>query len=600
MSEDSGRDFFISYTVADEVWAKWIAVTLDRAGYTTLLQAWDFRPGSDFVHQMQDATRRATRTIAVLSPAYLSSRFGEAEWRAAFARDPTGERGLLVPVRVQPCEPPGLLASRVYVDLIDVDQANARERLLTGVTDAGAHPPSAPFPGASRGGYEVAERFPGAGPAVRNLPARSARFIGRGKDLERLHADLLAGSAAGMVPVQAVHGLGGIGKTTLALEYAYHFAGDYDVIWWVPAEQPTTAVAALARLAARLGVRELRDQPEMVSALFDLLRGRSHWLLIFDNAERPERMEGLVPPSGGGHVVVTSRWSAWGRDASPQPLQVLPRTQSIEFLRRRTGATDMAALDALAGLVGDLPLALEEAAAYLEETRDGLEDYVHLVRERARELFGQTMPGEDELGDHARVATVWSVSLARIHADAPAAEALLNLCAFLAPDVPRGLPAEHPRVLPAELAAVVSDRLRYNRTLAAIGRYSLATVSRAGIGLHRLVQTVIQARLPAEDERIWIDAAVRLLRDAFPEEIGEVTSWPRWERLLPHLLTVTGHAARAGIAGEAAGWLLGRALVYLRVRGQHRAAKPIAERALTATEAALGPDHVQSAWRRDE
>ena len=121
MGEDSEPDFFISYTVADESWAAWIAVTLDSAGYTTLLQAWDFRPGSDFVHRMQDATSRAARTIAVLSPAYLCSRFGEAEWRAAFARDPTGERGLLRPLRVQPCEPPGLLASRVYVDLVDAD-----------------------------------------------------------------------------------------------------------------------------------------------------------------------------------------------------------------------------------------------------------------------------------------------------------------------------------------------------------------------------------------------------------------------------------------------------------------------------------------------
>jgi hypothetical protein len=254
----------------------------------------------------------------------------------------------------------------------------------------------------------------------------------------------------------------------------------------------------------------------------------------------------------------------------------------------------------LAELVGDLPLALEEAAAYLEETQDDLEDYVELVRERARELFGLSMPHEGEFGDRRRVATVWSVSLDRIHADAPAAEALLDLCAFLAPEVPRGLPMAHPQVLPAELAMVVSDRLRYNRTLTAIGRYSLATVSSAGIALHRLVQTVIQARLGDEDERVWVDAAVCLLRGTFPNDVWEGTSWPRCERLLPHLLTVTGHAARLGIAGEAAGWLLDRASVYLRERGQHWQAKPIAERALAVTEAALGPDDLQAAWRRIE
>jgi hypothetical protein len=100
-------DFFVSYTGADQAWAEWIAEQLEDAGYTTVLQAWDFRPGSDFLHQMQQATSSAQRTVAILSPAYFGSRFGEAEWRAAFAKDPTGELGLLVPVRVQDRQPPG-------------------------------------------------------------------------------------------------------------------------------------------------------------------------------------------------------------------------------------------------------------------------------------------------------------------------------------------------------------------------------------------------------------------------------------------------------------------------------------------------------------
>jgi hypothetical protein len=121
---------------------------LEQAGYSTVLQAWDFRPGGDFVHQMQQATSTAGRTIAVLSPAYFGSRFNEAEYRAAFVKDPTGELGLLVPVRVQPCEPPGLLASRVYVDLVDTDEATAKRLLLlAGVGESGARPISAPFPG---------------------------------------------------------------------------------------------------------------------------------------------------------------------------------------------------------------------------------------------------------------------------------------------------------------------------------------------------------------------------------------------------------------------------------------------------------------------
>jgi TIR domain len=124
-------DFFISYTKADKGWAEWIAWQLEANGYSARLQAWDFTPGRDFVHEMQQAAQGARRTIAVLSPAYLESRFGEAEWRAAFEQDPTGEKGLLVPVRVATVNPPALLASRIYIDLADIaDEQTARTRLL--------------------------------------------------------------------------------------------------------------------------------------------------------------------------------------------------------------------------------------------------------------------------------------------------------------------------------------------------------------------------------------------------------------------------------------------------------------------------------------
>jgi tetratricopeptide (TPR) repeat protein len=596
VADQSGRDFFISYTAVNRSWAEWIAVQLEAAGYTTLLQAWDFRPGSDFLHEMQQATATAGRTIAVLSPAYFGSQFGEAEWRAAFVKDPTGERGLLVPVRVQQCQPPGLLASRVYIDLVDIDEATAKQRLLAGVDQSGARPTSAPFPGAAR----RAKRFPGQSPEISNLPARNPNFSGRDKLLEELHASLQAGSAAALVPRGALHGLGGVGKTELALEFAHRFASDYDIAWWIPAELPTLAAAALAALAPRLGVEEMPDQSEMVAELFDQLRQRDRWLLIYDNAERPDQMAGLLPPGGGGHVLVTSRWSAWGRHATPLRVNVLARQESIEFLARRTGSDDQPALGELADLLGDLPLALEEAAAYLEETGAGLDEYLQLVRDRSRELFGLDQLPDDEQGDQRRVATTWSVSLGRAHQEAPAAEALLCLCAFLAPEIPRGLPREQPQVLPEELAQAVRDPLVYNRLLAVVGRYSLATVSPKAVGLHRLVQAVIQARLGREGEHRWAEVAVGLLRASFPSDSWEVATWPTCQRLLPQVLAAAGHAERLGVTGEAAGWLLDRASTYLRERGQYRQARPIAERAVRITEAELGPADPRVAWRRAE
>lgn len=175
----AGKDFFISYANDNRVWADWIAAELERAGFSTVYQAADIRPGHDFVHEMQKASESAGRTIAVLSPAYLASAFTKAEWHAAFAQDPTGEKGLLIPVRVQPCAPPGLLAARVYVDLVEVDEAAARERLLAAVDTARARPARAGFPGSA------APPFPGSSARLTE-PARRDRPTARRGPLSRL------------------------------------------------------------------------------------------------------------------------------------------------------------------------------------------------------------------------------------------------------------------------------------------------------------------------------------------------------------------------------------------------------------------------------
>jgi tetratricopeptide (TPR) repeat protein len=282
------------------------------------------------------------------------------------------------------------------------------------------------------------------------------------------------------------------------------------------------------------------------------------------------------------------------------PLNVLRRDEAIAFLARRTGLDDQAALDRLADALGDLPLALEEAAAYLDQTQVGLEEYLELVADRARELFDLDEAAGQAHPDQRRVATIWSVSLDRVRAEVPAAEALLALCAFLAPDIPRELLREQPDVLPEQLAEAVSDPLAYNRTLAEIGRYSLASVTPTALGVHRLVQAVIRVRLGSEGEEEWTEITVGLLHELVPNDSWEVATWSACERLLPHVLAAAGHAARLHVAGEQAGRLLGRASAYLRARGQYRQALPIAEEALAVTETALGPAHVEAGWRCDE
>jgi hypothetical protein len=295
-----GKDFFISYTGADTAWAEWIAQTLEDAGYRTVLQAWDFRPGTDFLHQMHQATQQATRTIAVLSPAYLGSAFGEAEWRVAFAADPTGELGLLLPVRVAEVTPPGLLRSRTYLDLVGLDEPTALARLLAGVRSDRARPEGRrPFPGGQPRAGGVS--FPGRRPTIFEVPPRSPHFTGRGDLLQTLRKLLVETNAGTVVPASAIHGLGGVGKTQLAVEYAHRYAADYDLVWWIPAEQPATISGRLAVLGRRLGLLELPSLEEQIGVVCSTASGSGIagcWSMTTPSSPPTSRGCGRPPAAG--------------------------------------------------------------------------------------------------------------------------------------------------------------------------------------------------------------------------------------------------------------------------------------------------------------
>ena len=245
-------DFFISYNRADVAWAEWIDWRLRKAGYSTRVQVYDFRPGANFVAEMDRAAREAQRTIAVLSPDYLAAVYIHPEWGAAFAQDPMGKQRILVPVRVRECELRGLLAQIVYVDLVGIDEPAAVRKLLEGL-ETDVRPTTQPvFPGGnSDAAAPSAPRYPGTLPAVWNVShLRNPYFTGREELLEKLHETLSSGRPAALT--QTLRGLGGVGKTQLALEYLYRHSAQYDLVWWVAAEESATLGRDLGALALEL------------------------------------------------------------------------------------------------------------------------------------------------------------------------------------------------------------------------------------------------------------------------------------------------------------------------------------------------------------
>jgi hypothetical protein len=384
---------------------------------------------------------------------------------------------------------------------------------------------------------------------VANLPPRNPAFTGRADLLDQLQTSLQPGRAAAVVEfqAQAVHGLGGVGKTQLALEYAYRHVDDYDLVWWVIAEQPAAISGQLVALARRLGIPEMTEQAETIAVLYDELRGRDRWLVVFDNAEDPADLRPWWPP-GSGRVLVTSRNPAWAGLAATIALDVLPRSDAVAFLRRRLGRDDPN-FDQLANALGDLPLALEQAAAYLDAAAIGVGDYLDLLGERARELLALGRPATTE----QTIAITWTVSLQRLRKQTPAAEDLLNLCAFLAADdIPRDLPGQHDGLLPERVADTIGDPLVYQQAVGALRHYSLSTTSQDGqtLSVHRLVQMVVRHRLGSDQEQQWAAVALRLICAAFPNDHTNPAVWPQYARVLPHALAVTGHAERLGIDPE--------------------------------------------------
>jgi tetratricopeptide (TPR) repeat protein len=582
----AAAEFFVSYTGADTAWAEWIADQLEAAGHPVILQAWDFRPGENFIARMNQALEQTDRVVAVLSPAYFGSAYASDEWTAALVRDQEG-RDRLLPVRIAPCDLPPLLANRIYVDLVGLGEDAAAAKLLAGIAQGRAKPADRrPFPGRT-GRRAGRSRFPGRWPEIFNAPARNPNFTGRRDLLKNLRQTLRTRRAGAVVQASAAYGLGGVGKTQLAVEYAHRFAADYDLIWWIPAEQPVAIPGHLAGLARRLGLAEPTDEREQLTLLFEELRRRERWLLIFDNATTPHDLNPYRPPAGGGHLLITSRNPAWTAIATPLPVQVLPRADAVAFLHTRANRPGDPAVDALAAALGDLPLALEQAGAYVEQARTSLGAYLQLLQDQGGELLRLGEP----LDYQHTVATTWTLALDQIRSEVPAGEDLLTLCAFLAPDeLPRPLLSEHTSELPSRLQQTAGNPFAYDQALTALGRYSLVTVTEHSLAVHRLVQTVVRQDLDEQAAWGWAGAAVRLILAAWPDRSWLPAAWPRCGQLLPHALAAVAHAEQFAVASEQTGALLNNAGVYLAGRVELTAARASFERALAIEEAAYGPD----------
>ncbi|MGR7026194.1 FxSxx-COOH system tetratricopeptide repeat protein [Geodermatophilus sp. URMC 62] len=418
-------------------------------------------------------------------------------------------------------------------------------------------------------------------PQLWNAPARNPWFTGRAGLLEQLHRRLSSGE--GTLVVQALHGLGGVGKTQLAIEYAHRFAADYQLVWWLDAEQPVLIPDQLARLAARLELPIGPTVADTVDRLLAELRDRDRWLLIFDNAERPTDVADYRP-GGAGHVLITSRYPGWGALGGRLEVDVLTRAETVALLQARIPALGEELADALAAELGDLPLAAAQAAGYLEQTSLPPADYLRRFREHRETLLARG----DVLGYAGRVDTTWALSLERLGADDPAAVQLLQLSAFLAPEpVPLSLISGHAALFGEPLRATAADPDALADALGALVGYSLARRHAEGFQVHRLVQAVVRQQLTLDQQQATGQRVVALLAAASPGDPEDPTSWAGYAQLAAHVL------ATAPLSDHLPA---GRHLVldtirYLQAHSDSSGSRAVAEQLLDRWREILGPHH---------
>ncbi len=416
------------------------------------------------------------------------------------------------------------------------------------------------------------------------LPPRNRRFVGREDLLARLRATLAHGPVV-LLP-GADQPLGGTGRTQLAAEYVHRYAEAYDLVWWIPAEQGAAARAALIGLARALGLPETGDTNRTLSAVRDALsRGEPfrNWLVVFEDANRPEEIKSYLP-SGAGHVLITSRNPRWPAEvAQPLPIGVFDRTDSTDLLRLRAPDLPVAEAERIAERLGDVPMALDLAAAMRAATGWPVDEYLARYDTRAAAL---TYPSP--------VRVAFGLAADELRATSPAAFQLLELCAFLggAPVSWRLLWGARTLPLPAELAGTVRIERRLKAALRLIARYGLGDLDPAGehLTVHPLIRGMLGQDLSSERHAALLGTVRGMLAAADPGDPDDPAVHSRYAELTPHLI----HSDVLGADTEEIRQLVVNCIRFLYARGDYDSSRDLAATAAGRWRDALGDTDEQT------
>ncbi len=433
-----------------------------------------------------------------------------------------------------------------------------------------------------------------------NIPfQRNPYFTGREDVLEKLHSALKSDKAAALA--QAISGLGGIGKTQTAVEYTYRYRNEYDAVLWVKADSREALISDYAALAQVLDLpeKDAKEQNLIAAAVRRWLENNSGWLLVFDNADEPRLLEDYIPINHKGHILLTSRAQLFDNlgISKPVELEKMPPDEAKEFLLKRTGRSDLSQVEneAILKIVEELdylPLALEQAGAYIKELKAGFSNYLSSYRTRGMDMFKKHLP---VTGKYPKsVATTWLLNFEEVEKKSKASAELLTASAFLNPDnipfelIIMGAP-ELGEMISSAIKGIEKDPLVLDELLLPLTRYSLISRDVGTYSILRLVQAVIRDRIGKDAERIWAERTVKAINSAFPAV--EFSNWHLCERLIPHAQAGFELIKKYEFEFEEAASLLNQTGFYLNEHARYAETEPMYRRALEMSEKLLGKNH---------